>query len=122
LNCQNHSLKGQLGRKSPVKPTWSQKITILGTFLESSLNFLSNNIKKYYKIGYSQGEKLYQCLSYQKDSSKRQPGTKSPVKPIWSEKITIVSTFLESSLNFLSNNIKKHYKIWYSQREKRCQI
>jgi len=28
-----------------------------------------------------------------------------------SEKITVLSTFLESSFNFLSNNLKKHYKI-----------
>jgi len=35
--------------------------------------------------------------------------------------MTVLSTFLESSLNFLSNNLKKHYKIWYSQGEKRCQ-
>jgi len=31
--------------KSPVKPTWSDKLTVLSTFLESSLNFLSNNRK-----------------------------------------------------------------------------
>jgi len=31
-------------------------MTILSTFLESSLKFLSNNIKKNYKISYSQGE------------------------------------------------------------------
>jgi len=36
-------------------------------------------------------------------------------KPTWSEKITDLATFLESSLNFLFNNLKKHYKIWYSQ-------
>jgi len=32
----------------------------------------------------------------------------------------VLSTFLESSLNFLSNSLEKHYKIWYSQGEKRC--
>jgi len=26
----------------------------------------------------------------------------------------VLSTFLESLLSFLSNNIKKHYKIWQS--------
>jgi len=36
--------------------------------------------------------------------------------------MTVISTFLESSLNFLSNNLKKHYKIQYSQGEKRYQI
>jgi len=33
--------------------------------------------------------------------------------------MTILSTFLESSLNFLFNNLEKPYKIWYSQEEKR---
>jgi len=32
--------------------------------------------------------------------------------------MSVLSTFLESSLNFLSNNLEKHYKIWYIQREK----
>jgi len=36
--------------------------------------------------------------------------------------MTVLSTFLESSLNFLSNNLKKHYEIWYSQREKRLSM
>jgi len=36
--------------------------------------------------------------------------TKSLVKPHWNNKITILSTFLESSLNFLFNNLKKHKK------------
>jgi len=35
--------------------------------------------------------------------------------------MTYLSTFLESLLNILSNNLKKYYKIWYSQGEKRCQ-
>jgi len=35
--------------------------------------------------------------------------------------MTVLSTFLESSLNFLSNGIKKHFKVTYSQGEKRCQ-
>jgi len=50
FNFQKHSLKGQSRRKPPVKPTWSKKMTALNTFLEFSLNFLSNDIKKYYKI------------------------------------------------------------------------
>jgi len=41
-----HGLKRQSGIKLPVKPTWSEKMTVLSTFLESLLNFLSNNIKK----------------------------------------------------------------------------
>jgi len=36
--------------KSPLKTTWSEKMTVLNTFLESSLNFLSTTLTKYYKI------------------------------------------------------------------------
>jgi len=43
--------------KSLVIPSWSDKVTVLSIFLESSLNFLSNNFKKYNKIEYGQGEK-----------------------------------------------------------------
>jgi len=103
LNCQKHSLKRQSGTKSPQKPTSSKKNTILSTFLKSSLNFLSNNLKNQY----NQREKQCQSLNCQKHSLKRQSGTKSPLKPTWSEKITVLSTFLESSLSFLSNNLKK---------------
>jgi len=46
--------------------------------------------------------------------------TKSPVKSTWSGKMTVLSTFLETSLNVLYNNLKKPYKIWYSQGAKRC--
>jgi len=87
-------------------------MTVLNTFLESSLNFLFNNLKKHYKICYSQGEKRCQSLNYQKFSLKRQSGTKSPVKPTWSKKMSVLRTFLESSLNFLFNNLKKDLKIW----------
>jgi len=92
-------------------------MTVLNTFLESSLNFLLNTLKNTYKIWYSQGVKQCQSLNCQKHSLKGQSGTKSPVKPTWSEKMTVLNTFLESSLNFLLNNLKKHYKIWYSQGE-----
>jgi len=51
LNCQKDSLEGQSGTKSPVNPTWSEKITVLRTFLESSLNFLSTNLKNTTKFG-----------------------------------------------------------------------
>jgi len=34
-----------------IKPTWSKNLTVLSTFLESSLNFLSNNLKKQSKFG-----------------------------------------------------------------------
>jgi len=45
LNLQKYSLKRQSKTKSAVKSTWSEKITVLSKFLESSLSFLSNNIK-----------------------------------------------------------------------------
>jgi len=32
--------------KSTVKPTWNEKMSVLSTFLEYSLNFLSNKLKK----------------------------------------------------------------------------
>jgi len=44
-------LKGQSGTKSPVKPTWSKKMSVLSTFLKSSLNFLFDNLKKDIKFG-----------------------------------------------------------------------
>jgi len=86
-------------------------MTVLSIFLESSLNFLSNDIKKHQKIEYSQGEKWCQSLNFQKDSLKGQSGTKSLVKLTWSNKMTVSSTFLESSLNFLSNDIKNTRKL-----------
>jgi len=115
LNCQKNSLKEQSGTKLPVKLTWSKKITVLSTFLESSLNFLFNNLEKHFKIWYSQGEKRSENLICQKHSLKEQSGTKWPVKLTWSKQMILLSTFLESSLNFLFNNLEKHYKIWYSQ-------
>jgi len=59
-------------------------MTVLSTILESSLNFLFNNLKKHYKICDSQGEKLCQSLSCQKHSLKVQSRTKSLIKPTWS--------------------------------------
>jgi len=38
-------LKGQSGTKLLEKPTWSEKITVLSTFLEFLLNFLFNKLK-----------------------------------------------------------------------------
>jgi len=108
-------MEGQSGTKSPVKPSLSDRIMFLSTFLESLLNFLSNHLKKHYKIWYSQVEKQCKNFNCQKHSLKWQSGTKSLVKLTWGEKMTVLSTFLEFSLNFLSNNLKKHYKIWYSQ-------
>jgi len=45
LNYLKYSFKGQSGTKSPEKPTWNKKMTVLSTFLEFSLNFLSSDIK-----------------------------------------------------------------------------
>jgi len=119
LNCQKHSFKEQPRTKSLVKLTWSEKMTVLSTFLEFLLNFLSNNLKKS-NIWYIQGEKQCQSFNCQKRSLKEQSRTKLLVKLTCSEKMTVLSTFLESSLNFLSKNLKRH-KIWYSQGEKWCQ-
>jgi len=59
--------------KIACKPTWSEKISVLSTFSESSLNFLSNNLKKHYKIWYSQGKKWCQNLNFQKHSIRNLP-------------------------------------------------
>jgi len=37
--------------------------------------------------------------------------TKLPIKPTWRHLIAILSTFLESPLNFLSHNLEKHKKL-----------
>jgi len=78
--------------------------------LESSLNFLSNNLKKHYKIWYSQGEKWCQNLNSKKNILKEESGTKLSVKHTWREKMIVSTTFLESSLNFLPNNLKNTRK------------
>jgi len=110
LNSQKDSLKEQSGRKSPVKPTWSEKMTVLSTFLESQLNFLSNNRKKTLKNLVVRERSCVKILTARNISLKRQSGTKSPVKPTCSEKMIVLRTFLESQLNFLSNNRKKTLK------------
>jgi len=51
LKCQKYSLKKQPRTQSPVKLTWSKKMSVLSTFLESSLNFLSNSLKNTTKLG-----------------------------------------------------------------------
>jgi len=78
-----HGLKRQSGTKSLVKPSWSEKMTVLSTFSEFLLNFLFNNIKKTMKFWYSKGEKRCQSLNWQKHSLKGQSRTKLPVKPTW---------------------------------------
>jgi len=92
-------------------------MNVLSTFLKSSLNFLSHNLKKHYEIILQSGGKAVSKF----ELSERQSETQLPVKPTWSVKMTVLSTFLESSLNFLSNDLQKHYKSWYSQVEKRSQ-
>jgi len=49
-------LKGQSTRKLLIEPTWSKNLTVLSTFLESSLNFLFNNLKKQSKFGTVMGK------------------------------------------------------------------
>jgi len=71
-------LKGQL--RSLVKPTWSEKMTVLSTFLEFLLNFLFNNLEKHYKIS---GRKVVSKYELPKQNWKRQSDTKSPIKPTW---------------------------------------
>jgi len=50
LKCQKYSLKRESGTKSPVKLTWSKKMNVLSTFLESSLILRSNNLKNTVKL------------------------------------------------------------------------
>jgi len=60
-------LKGQSGTKSPVKPTWRKKMTLLNAFLESLLNFLSNNLKNTTKFGTvreKSGVKIVNCQKH----------------------------------------------------------
>jgi len=64
-------------------------MTVLSTFLESSSNFLSNNLEKHYKIWYSQEKKWFESFNCQNHSLKGQPETKLLVKPTWSEKMTV---------------------------------
>jgi len=48
-----HNLTRQSGTKSAVKPTWSKKMAVLSPFLEFSLNFLFNNLKKTQNLKWS---------------------------------------------------------------------
>jgi len=84
-------------------------MTVVSPFLKSPLNFLFNNLKRTTQFS-TVKKKACQNLNCQKHSFKRQSGTKSTLKPTWSEKMTVVSTFLKSSLNFLSNDIKNATK------------
>jgi len=85
-----------------VKLTWSEKMTTLSTFLESSLNFIFNNLKKHCKIWCNQKKNELPETQFERTVRR-----KSPVKPTSSKKIIVLSTFLESSLNFLSSNTTK---------------
>jgi len=90
--------------KSPVKPSWNDKITVLSTVFESPLNYLYNDIKNHYNIQYSKGEKWCKSLICKKDNLKVMD--KIDCKTHLSKKITVLSTFLESSLNLLFNDVK----------------
>jgi len=57
-------------------------------------------------------------LTCQKHSLTRQSGTKLPVKLTLSKKITVLSAFLEFSLNLLSNNNKKNTRNRVQSRKK----
>jgi len=103
--------------KSLVKPTWSEKMTVLSTFLEFSLNLQSNNLKNTTKFGTVRAEKRCQNLNFQKHNLKEQSEAKSPVKPTWCKKMTVLSTFLEFVLNFSSNNLR-HTTNFGTVREK----
>jgi len=85
-------------------------MTVLSTFLKSSLIFLFNNRKKHYKIGYSQREKRYQSLNCQKHSLKGYTRPNCLQKPTCSEQMTVLTTFVEFSLIFLTNNLKNTRK------------
>jgi len=50
--------------KSLVKLTWSEKMTVLSTFLEFSLNFLLNNVKKSLQNLVQSGRKAVSKLKY----------------------------------------------------------
>jgi len=67
-------------------------------------------MKKIYKIWYSQEEKWCQSFNRQKHSLKGQSRTKSFVRLTCSKKMAVLSTFLESPLKFLFNNLKNSRK------------
>jgi len=97
-------------------------MTLFSTFLESSLNLLSNNIKKHYKNWYSQKEEWCQSLNCQKHSLKGQSERKMPVKPALSKNLSVLSTFLESSLNVLSNKPKNSTKFGTAREKSRIKL
>jgi len=92
--------------KIACKPHLEKKIIVLSTFLEFSLNFLCNSLRNTTKFGTVRAEKRCQNLNFQKHSVKGQSETKFPVKPTWSEKMPVLSTLLEFSLNVLSNKLR----------------
>jgi len=82
LICQKHSLKGQSETKSPEKSTWSEKMTVLSTFLESSLNFLSKNQKnttKFDTVRAKSGIKVCSARNTIGKDSQRQNRLKTPL-------------------------------------------
>jgi len=80
--------------KSPIKPTWSEKMTVLSTFLKSSLNFLSNNLKNTTKFGKKKKvRKAVSKFELTETQFERRVRIKIACKPLSSEKITVLSTF-----------------------------
>jgi len=73
-------MKGQSGTKSPVKPTWSEKMTVLNTFLEFSLNSLFNNIKKPVKNLVQSGKKVVSKFELPETQFERTVGDKIACK------------------------------------------
>jgi len=63
------------------------------------IKFPNQYLKKRFKVWYSQGEKRWWQFE-------RIVRAKSPVKPTWSKKITVLGKFLKSSLNFLFYSLK----------------
>jgi len=81
-------------------------MTILSTFLEQ-LYFPYNNLQKTLQNLVQSGRKAVSKFELKETQFERTVKDKSLVKPTWSKKMTVLSTFLESSLNFLSNNLEK---------------
>jgi len=93
--------------KSPGKPTCCNRIPFLSTFLKSSFNSLSDNLKKTLQNWVQSERKALSNFQLSETQYKEQSATKSPVKPTCDNWIPFLSTFLKSSFNSLSDNLKK---------------
>jgi len=90
-----------------VKPSWSEKVTVLSTFLESLLNFLSNNLKKTPQNLVQSEWKAVLKFELTETQFERTVRDKIDCKTQLEQENYFLSTFLKSSLDFLSNNLKK---------------